>query len=170
MSIFWQIRLPQALSRSTCAPTALRTPMVTTGIRWESTKAQPEPAYGKFRTVYVANLPSATVRRHIEALFQEFGPVHTVAFAVENEPTRPDELHWQGQSTTAPIARAALVTMDAGDAKKAIPALDGYNFNGSKLAVRLQKSVPVIRSGQINRPHIQIDDDEAEREFPHVKL
>ncbi|KAJ1973242.1 hypothetical protein H4R35_004221 [Dimargaris xerosporica] len=165
-----RIPLLRALSQSSSALAAGRISLATTGIRLESTKAPPDPAYGKYRTVHVANLPEATVRQHVEALFHEFGPVHSVTFAPANTPTNSDAMYRPSQDKTLPAVRAALVTMDAGDAKKAIPALNGYDFNGSRLTVRLQRSVPVIRSGQINRPHIQIDDDEAEREFPHVKL
>ena len=71
--------------------------------------------------IYVGNLPYSTNGDELEQLFGKYGTVERASVITDRETGRPRGF--------------GFVEMPDGDARKAIEALDGYEFSGRKLTV-----------------------------------
>ncbi len=72
-------------------------------------------------SIYVGNLSFNSAEEDIRALFEQYGPVNSVKLITDRQ---------TGQSRGF-----AFVDMDKAEARKAIPALNGAEFEGRTLKV-----------------------------------
>ncbi len=73
------------------------------------------------KTLFVGNLAFKARRDEVSKLFSEYGQVNSVRIMTDRETRRPRGF--------------GFIEMNAGDAKAAIKALDGYEFMGRDLKV-----------------------------------
>ena len=73
------------------------------------------------KKIYIGNLPFQATEDEIRELFGQHGTVHSVSIITDRETGRPRGF--------------GFVEMDAADADKAIPALDGVELGGRNLRV-----------------------------------
>lgn len=78
------------------------------------------------KSIYVGNMPYSATQEQLEALFAEFGAVHSVKIILDRETKRPKGF--------------CFVEMEDEDALKAIDALNEKEFLGRKLRVNEAKS------------------------------
>ncbi|HLE38222.1 MAG TPA: RNA-binding protein [Acidimicrobiia bacterium] len=71
--------------------------------------------------IYVGNLPYTTTGDELEALFSKHGAVEKASVITDRETGRPRGF--------------GFIEMPDADGRKAIEALDGYEFSGRKLNV-----------------------------------
>ena len=72
-------------------------------------------------SIYVGNLKFNTSEQDLQSLFEQYGQVHSVKLIKERESGRPRGF--------------AFVEMDEDEAKGAIEALDGKDFQGRNLRI-----------------------------------
>lgn len=74
-------------------------------------------------TLFVGNLAFKASRDQLQQLFSNYGTVHSVRLMIDRETRRPRGF--------------GFVEMDSSGAKKALKALDGYEFGGRNLRVNV---------------------------------
>lgn len=73
------------------------------------------------KSIYVGNLPYSTTNEEMNALFSQYGKVHSVKLINDRESGRPKGF--------------GFVEMDDAEAQAAMSALDNTNFNGRTIRV-----------------------------------
>ncbi|MGX2971322.1 RNA recognition motif domain-containing protein [Helicobacter sp. T3_23-1059] len=73
------------------------------------------------KSIYVGNLPYSTTNEEMNALFSQYGKVHSVKLINDRESGRPKGF--------------GFVEMDDEQAQAAMSALDNTNFNGRTIRV-----------------------------------
>ncbi|MGX3044095.1 RNA recognition motif domain-containing protein [Helicobacter sp. T3_23-1056] len=73
------------------------------------------------KSIYVGNLPYSTTNEEMDALFSQYGKVHSVKLINDRESGRPKGF--------------GFVEMDDEQAQAAMSALDNTNFNGRTIRV-----------------------------------
>jgi len=94
------------------------------GARMQGNQSQPVSTSSEDKeTLFVGNLAFKASRDQLQKLFANYGTVHSVRLMIDRETRRPRGF--------------GFVEMNSSGAKKALKALDGYEFVGRSLRVNV---------------------------------